>query len=357
MKKIGIVGGGQLGMMMVDAIHDLKMESIVLDPVEKCSCSYNSDAMVVAKYNDFTALEKVCKATDVLTYEFENVSSGAISLLEVDYNIPQGSNLLYISQNRLREKEFAVNSGFTCCRYKEVNNKKELIDAIELIKMPAILKTCAGGYDGKGQYHINSLSDIDEIEIDSQCILEEKIPFDYEISCIASRSLNGEVVVYPLFKNTHVNGILHFTEFLNNDELKEKTEKIMIDYMNNLGYAGTMCVELFVCKDKIIFNEMAPRPHNSGHMTIEACEASQYKNHILGILGMKLIEPTKIHDCVMVNILGQDISKISDMEKEELNIKFHMYNKESANHNRKMGHITIVDEDKEKIDTFMKKYF
>lgn len=353
MKSIGIVGGGQLGQMMIDAATEMGIRSYCLDPDPLCPCKYNAYELVVGQYDDFNKLEKICKKVDALTYEFENVSGGAIAMLETDYNIPQGSRLLYISQNRIREKDFARSAGFKTANYARVSNNSQLKKAINKIGYPCILKTASGGYDGKGQFLLNS--DADLIDIDCEYILEEKINFDYEISCIGARSINNDMVVYPLFKNEHHHGILHRTEFLYNDEFQHEIEKIMLNYMEMLDYRGTLCVELFVRGKEIIFNEMAPRPHNSGHMTIEACNASQYKNHVLGVLGMPLVKPEIIHNCEMVNLLGSDILCADDFAKEK-NVVVHSYRKAVIKPLRKMGHVTFVDLDKEQVNDLIKKY-
>ena len=352
MKSIGIIGGGQLGQMMVDAAHKMKIKTVVLDPDPSCPCHLNSDELVIGAYDDYQKMEQICKKVNCLTYEFENVSSGAISLLEEQFVIPQGSKILYLSQNRIREKDFAKEVGFKTCNYVRVTNNEELIEGFKKIGFPCILKTANGGYDGKGQYQFKEMNDF---LVDTEYILEEKIDFDYEISCIASRSTNGDIVVYPLLKNEHINGILHYTELLHNDCFQKRVEKIMADYLNEMDYAGTLCVELFVKGDDIIFNEMAPRPHNSGHLTIEAFNASQYTNHVLGILGMDLIKPVLLHECQMVNILGQDIDVLDKMDKD-LNYNIHLYGKKDARINRKMGHITFIDCDKTKVREFINKY-
>lgn len=353
MKTIGIVGGGQLGQMMIDAANELGISAIVLDPDSVCPCSKNALEVVVGNYDDFSKLEAIVKKVDVLTYEFENVDAEAISKLEGKYNIPQGSFILSISQNRIKEKDFAVKAGFNTAQYKKVSSNEELYAALNNIGYPCILKTVTGGYDGKGQFLFNSEKDL--IDIDREYILEEKIDFDYEVSCIASRSVNNEIVVFPLFKNDHVKGILNRTKFLRNDKFQKEVEKIMIDYMNMMDYRGTLCVELFIKGDEIIFNEMAPRPHNSGHMTIEGCSASQYKNHILGILGLPLEKVEIIHDVQMVNILGEDILKEEEMKKEK-NVIIHNYGKKEVRPRRKMGHATFVDASEEEINRFIDKY-
>ena len=353
MRLIGIVGGGQLGQMMIDAAKQEGFECLVLESSLDCPCKVNAYQIIEGKYDDFDKLESICQRVECLTYEFENVDANAISKLEKKYNIPQGSNILRISQNRIREKEFASSCGFKCAKYAKVTSNEELRKAIEDISYPCILKTSEGGYDGKGQYVLSSEEDL--IDIDREYILESKIDFDYEISVIASRSINNDMVIYPLFKNEHKHGILYHTAFLFDEIKQKKVEKLMKNYMEKLSYRGTLCVELFIKGEEIIFNEMAPRPHNSGHMTIEACSSSQYRNHIRGIMGLPLIKPKIIHNTEMVNILGSDILKVEEMKKEK-HVIVHNYQKSEVRDKRKMGHVTFVDATKEEIQSFLKKY-
>ncbi|MGN1294864.1 MAG: 5-(carboxyamino)imidazole ribonucleotide synthase [Bacilli bacterium] len=353
MRLIGIVGGGQLGQMMIDAAKQEGFECLVLEESTSCPCKVNAYEIIEGKYDDLNKLEEICKRAECLTYEFENVDANAISILEKKYNIPQSSRVLRISQNRIREKDFASSCGFSCPCYARVTSQEELLKAIKDISYPCILKTSEGGYDGKGQKILYSENDL--IDIDREYILESKIDFDYEVSVIASRSINNDMVIYPLFKNEHKHGILYHTAFLF-DEIKQKqVEQIMKNFMERLDYRGTLCVELFIKGNEIIFNEMAPRPHNSGHMTIEACSASQYTNHIRGIMGLPLIKPQILHNTEMVNILGSDILQEEEMKKEK-HVIIHNYQKKEVRDRRKMGHATFVDASQEEIESFMKKY-
>lgn len=342
---IGIIGGGQLGMMMAEAAKKYQHTIIGLDPNSLCPLSYVADDIIVSEYSDVSAISKLIETCDVVTYEFENVDLELIKKYE--NKIPQRSDALHFSKNRLIEKEFAKNLNIKTPRFFRYVNQKVLI--------PSIIKTTTGGYDGKGQFKIMSQSDIDQFKLNknTEYIVEEYIDFDYEISVVATRDQYGKKVYYPVPRNTHKNGVLFLSEALNDIDglIVSKAINSTSLILDKLKYIGTLAVEYFVKDNDVIFNEFAPRPHNSGHYTIEGCTVSQFENHILAITGEKIKDSTLVNPSIMINVLGKDKDYIKRINSS--NIFYHDYLKYEARSNRKMGHITIVSETKS--DTISKR--
>ena len=335
---IGIIGGGQLGMMMAEAAKEFNHKVIGLDPNIRCSLSYIADKMIVADYNDIESFNRLYKECDVITYEFENVDLELIDKY-ID-KIPQKSKGLLKSRDRFIEKTYATSLGIKTVGFRMYENE---LDGF----YPSIIKTTTGGYDGKGQHRINCKEDIDHFiaKDDLNYIIEELIDFDYEISVIATRDEFGKVVTYPIPVNTHINGILSVSEVGMNipSSIVKKATQYTVKLIKSLDYVGTMAIEYFVRGKEVIFNEFAPRPHNSGHYTIEGCAHSQYENHILAITHNKVYEPTLVSKSIMVNILGQHIFFKWPFPKSSSFV--HMYHKTESRSNRKMGHITTVTDD------------
>ncbi len=350
---IGIFGGGQLGMMMAQEAINLGHQVIGLDPNPKCPLSYYATEMITAQYSDKKAFEELVKKTDVITYEFENVDLNFVK--EYEYMIPQKKEALLKSKNRIIEKEYAKNLGIPTPSFTKYSSKKE-------IQIPSVIKTTTGGYDGKGQFYIRSKHDIDHLElsIENEYIIEAFLSFDNEISVVATRDQFGNIATYPIPINTHRNGILFTSEIYNqfNVEIIEKAKTYSTKLINELDYVGTLAIEYFIIGNNVVFNEFAPRPHNSGHYTIEGASISQFKNHILAITGEKVIDPKLLQPTIMINVLGQDMAFI-DRANELEETYIHMYNKDIAKTDRKMGHITIlgnsVQEVKEKLSFITKE--
>lgn len=335
---IGVIGGGQLGMMIAEAAIELGHEIVSLDPNPNCSISRFSKTHLAYDYNDKIGINKMINLCDVITYEFENVNAEVIQDIEV--KLPQRVEALKTSQNRLKEKQLAKSLNIPTPNFKKYVN-------IDDIFIPAIIKSVTGGYDGKGQFKIMDKSiNFEKSITDRDYIIEEYINFDYEISVIASRDKYKEVVFYPIPRNIHKKGIL-FTSTAFND-VPEKIQKHAKMYtkklVESLNYIGTIAVEFFVKDNEVIFNEFAPRPHNSGHYTIEGCNVSQFKNHILAITNQHVIEPKLMHKTIMINVIGENL----DFYKKAKQIKeayLHDYFKKEIRAERKMGHITIVSDD------------
>ncbi len=345
--KIGIIGGGQLGMMMAEEAVKLGHQIISLDPNPDCSITKFSSTHIARDYNDKSALKKIDMLCDVITYEFENVDLKALG--KYTKKIPQKLDALKLSRDRIIEKNYARSLGIKTPSFTEVNS-------VEDIFAPSILKTTTGGYDGKGQYKIPETSDIDH-EIDFQSnkyICEELIDFDFEISVVATRDSNGGIAFFPIPINKHVNGILH-TSVVENmlDDTLVKTAKLYTKLiLDDLDYVGTLAVEYFVVNNEVIFNEFAPRPHNSGHYTMDGCNVSQFYNHILAITGEHIVYPRLLSNTVMINVLGQN-QMYYENAKNMNNVFIHDYLKDSDKQNRKIGHINYIYKENVELTSFI----
>lgn len=344
-KTVGIIGGGQLGMMLAEAVKKLGGKVIALDPSVDASVTHVCDEFINASFDDLEALEELCKKSDVITYEFENVKSEYLNDLARKYNIKQGLAPLFDSQDRLREKENALKHGLLPVRFFAVSSKEDLLKGVKELGYPCIYKTRTLGYDGHGQVLIKKPSDLEKVTsyLKGSGILEEYLNFDYEVSVIMVRNQN-KCVALPLNRNMHKNGILDITYLPSgvSKELEERIIKASKIFMESANYLGILCIEYFVKGDRFYFNEMAPRPHNSGHYSIEGCNYSQYDLFARFLLDLDLPEISLKTSIVMKNILGESLYMV-DKLKELPNAHVHMYYKKEARPKRKMGHITFTD--------------
>lgn len=352
-KTIGIIGGGQLGQMMAISAIYRGHKVITLDPAVDCPASRVSE-VIVASYNDVEALQELAKRADVLTYEFENVDADSLDAVTPIAPLPQGTRLLRIAQNRIYEKEFFAQAGVSLAPYRVIRSSQELADYDFSVKR--VLKTATGGYDGHGQVVITdeaSLAQAKRLADSTDCVLEDFVIFEKEVSVIVSG--NGrEVTVFPIQENIHQNNILSKTivPARISEELAEKAIRMARQIAKELQLFGTLCIEMFVTDQDILVNEMAPRPHNSGHYSIEACDFSQFDTHILGVLGEKL-PPIHLHaPAVMLNVLGQHVEKAKAYVQEHPSAHLHLYGKQEAKQNRKMGHVTVFSSQPEEVHEF-----
>jgi 5-(carboxyamino)imidazole ribonucleotide synthase len=345
---IGIIGGGQLGRMMALSAKAMGYKIAVLDPTPNCPCGQVADVEITGAYDDTEKLMELAEISDVITFEFENISSEALDWLGLHAYIPQGSELLKITQHRVTEKTAIAAAGASVAPYYVVNSEGELSVAVEKLGFPCVLKTARGGYDGKGQLVIRSKEDVFkslDILNSGPCVLEAWISFEKEISVIITRSVTGEYTFFPVAENVHENNILdksivpaRISEHAKMQAVKE-AEKLVAQ----LGLVGTLAVEMFwTSEDEILINELAPRPHNSGHFTMDACETSQFEQHIRAICGLPLGSTNLLKPVVMVNILGQHLKNINNNINALTDWKLHLYGKKDAKENRKMGHINIM---------------
>lgn len=347
-QTIGIIGGGQLGRMMALAAKASGFKIAVLDPTLNCPCAQVADIEITGQYTDIEALQKLADVSDVITFEFENISFEALDWLREHAYIPQGSELLKITQNRLTEKAAIIRAGAAVAPYFEVKETSDIYDKIDKIGFPCVLKTISGGYDGKGQLVIRTRADIEQAKALLQkgvCVLEAWITFDKEISVIVTRKASGDARHFPVAENIHIDNILHESIVPARISKKAENEAVnqALQLAEKLELVGTLAVEMFLTKDdEIIINELAPRPHNSGHYTIEACETSQFEQHIRAICNWPLASTALLKPAVMVNILGEHVEPIMYNIPKQLDWKLHLYGKDEAKYKRKMGHVTIL---------------
>lgn len=346
-KTIGIIGGGQLGLMIAEQARLAGVRTVALDPAPDAPAFAVTDERIVAAYDDAAALEELCRRSDAVTYEFENVPGDVLIPLVQKYNIPQGYKPLYDAQDRLREKDNARAGGFATPAYAAVDDEASLRRAVAEIGLPAVLKTRTLGYDGHGQAVLRSEEDIERAlpMLTVPCILEQFVRFDCEVSLVMVS--DGErVVTFPVGRNIHRDGILDLcivpAEGLD-DGLLERMKRTGADFMRRCGYRGILAVELFVRGDEFFFNEMAPRPHNSGHYTIEGCTTNQFRELVRFLTGEPLEEPRLVAPTMMKNILGQDLDAARRIAAERHEgVHVHIYGKTESRPKRKMGHITFV---------------
>ncbi|MFJ5771819.1 5-(carboxyamino)imidazole ribonucleotide synthase [Psychrobacillus sp. NPDC093180] len=347
-QTIGIIGGGQLGRMMALAAKEAGYKIAVLEPTMDSPCGQVADIRIVAAYDDEAALEELAEVSDVITYEFENIDYDGLKRLSQIAYVPQGAELVKITQDRILEKTELQAAGVPIAKFVEASTFEELEQRIDEVGFPCVVKTSRGGYDGKGQQTIQSKEDLPLAKTlfeHSACIAEAFVPFTKEISVIVQRNGDGQTYCLPIGENIHVNHILHETIIPAriDESLGEKAIKAANMIANHLNLVGTLAVEMFVLDDEeILINELAPRPHNSGHYSIEACNISQFHQHIRAVCGWPLREPKLWTDTVMVNVLGQHVISLTNSMTKYPNWSVHLYGKSEAKTNRKMGHVTIL---------------
>ncbi|WP_461610925.1 5-(carboxyamino)imidazole ribonucleotide synthase [Cytobacillus kochii] len=347
-QTIGIIGGGQLGRMMALSAKANGFRIAVLDPTEDSPCGQVADVKIVSAYDDMNAIKQLAAISDIVTYEFENISAEALDWLCENAYVPQGSHVLSQTQDRIKEKVAITKAGATVAPYAEIHATEDIYANIEALGFPAVLKTARGGYDGKGQYVIHNEAEIEkakELLNHGACVLEKFIPFQKEISVIVFRNPNGETAFLPVGENVHKDNILHQTivpariSKLASQTALEEAKKIADDF----ELVGTLAVEMFLGEnDEIYINELAPRPHNSGHYSIEACETSQFEQHIRAVCNWPLASTELLKPAVMVNILGEHVEPLIQSIPAVTDWKVHLYGKAEAKFKRKMGHVTLL---------------
>jgi len=337
---IGIFGGGQLGRMTALAAAALGYHTHVYCPAADSPAFHVASLCTQAEYTDEKALSAFAKAVDVVTFEFENVPAGAIEFLARSVPVRPRGEILHISQNRIREKNFASAHGVKTASYVEVNDLKSAVNALGT---PCILKTAELGYDGKGQIQIEN--DIPDIQIQSSSILESFVPFQTEVSSIVARGPDGGMQAFPTVENIHENGILRTTyaPARVSEQVAKKAERLTKHLAEKLDLVGLLAVEYFVTQSgQLLFNEMAPRPHNSGHWSLDGCVTSQFEQLVRAICGLPL-GSTRIHTpTVMENLLGDECLS-SERYLDDPDVKLHLYAKEAIKQGRKMGHLNRLE--------------
>ncbi|WP_289041876.1 5-(carboxyamino)imidazole ribonucleotide synthase [uncultured Aliiroseovarius sp.] len=343
---IGILGGGQLGRMLSVAAARLGFKTHIYEPGANPPAGHVADCVTTADYNDTAALEVFAAAVDVITYEFENIPTAALDVLEGKRPIRPGRESLRISQDRLTEKDFLSDLGIAVAPYENIEVVNDLQDAMAHVGTPAILKTRRLGYDGKGQVRITSSDQAEQAFSDigkAPSVLEAFVDFTHEVSVIAARSLGGDIACFDPGENVHKDGILATTTVPARLTSAQRTDAVLLaaKILNALDYVGVMGVEIFVTKQGLIVNEIAPRVHNSGHWTQQGCTVDQFEQHIRAVVGWPLGDGTRYADVVMENLIGEDINRVPDLAKQA-NTSLHLYGKVEVKPGRKMGHANRV---------------
>lgn len=350
---IGILGGGQLGRMLSIAASRLGYNCHIYCPEINSPAAQVSAQVTHAYYEDTDQLEKFAQSVDVITYEFENIPVATVDFLTERKPVFPGSKVLEVSQDRLKEKEFINSLGILTAPYKGVSDIEETQIALKTIKYPAVLKTRRFGYDGKGQAILKSSDDLKDAWErlgTTEKILEGFVDFELEISVIAARAQDGEIKCYVPVENKHKNHILDISiaPARIDDALKKEAIKLATKIIGNIEYVGVLTVEFFVSTNepRLRVNEIAPRVHNSGHWTIEACATSQFEQHIRAICGLPLGDVDFNGEARMINLIGEDILQFHDLVSQTENYVHH-YGKSEVKAGRKMGHITRLYPDKD----------
>jgi 5-(carboxyamino)imidazole ribonucleotide synthase len=350
---IGILGGGQLGRMIANEAREMGYHILTLDPTENSPCGQVADRQIKAGFDSIEGAKELAQFSDVVTYEFENIGANIADYLEQGSYLPQGYNLLYTTQNRLREKEAIEKAGAQVAPYLPVRSLEELERGISQLGYPAVLKTTEGGYDGKGQLVLKAEEQLAEAKqlikgSEAEWVLEQFIPFAKEISVIVARSPKGEVKAFPAAENVHEQNILHLSiaPARVTQQVEVKATKLALQLAESFQLVGLLAIEMFLQEDGTIYvNELAPRPHNSGHYTQEACHTSQFEQHVRAICNLPLGETNIIQPTVMVNILGEHLDDVlGEIPSLDATYKVHLYGKKEAKEKRKMGHINVIAE-------------
>jgi len=363
-KKIGIIGGGQLGKMMILEAKRLGLYIITLDPDANCASHSISDEHIIADLYDEAAIIELAGKVDIITYEFEKINAEALIKLEKKgHAIYPSASSLSIIQDKYLQNDKLREHGIQVPNFEPIDNLDSLREYAKRSGYPIMLKSRKNGYDGKGNFLIRNESELETgfntlnllpdnavLQVSERLMVEQFMDFDREVSVVATRGINGKKVVYPVPYNVHKDSILDYMMIpadLSSDlhaSIRETAEKVM-DVFDGVG---TFCVEMFIAKDNQIYiNEVAPRPHNSGHYTIEGCRVNQFENHIRAILGLPLGDTSLLHKAVIMrNLLGQSngAAKIEGIEEayEYEGVNVHVYGKSESKTARKMGHYTIT---------------
>jgi 5-(carboxyamino)imidazole ribonucleotide synthase len=351
-QRIGVIGGGQLGRMFALDAKRMGYHVTTLDPQEHSPCGQVADEQIVAAYDDLAAIEELGRSSDVITYEFENIAIESVRHLEsLAYRVTPSSSVLRVTQDRLLEKEFVRAQGLETTEFSAVSSLDDLRRAAAEIGFPAVLKTVRGGYDGKGQWRANSLDEAQAAFAAANgaaLIFERLVSLACELSVIATRDAKDEIVTYPVAENTHDGGILAMTvaPARVDPAIADEAAEMAAIVGRGLRIVGTYCLELFLSTDgRLLVNEIAPRPHNSGHYTIDVTPCSQYEQHVRAICDLPLSPPRLFTNAIMINVLGagtgDQLDGVADLLSDPA-IVLHVYGKRHAIARRKMGHFTML---------------
>lgn len=348
---IGIIGGGQLGMMLVREAQRMGYRSCIWDPASDCPASRLADYTITAPFSDSSAANELAQRSDVITYEFEHIDASIVQKLEQHYQVFPSSTLLSISQHRLREKAALQEFGIPVVEYKYIPSAEHIGTILNALHYPTVVKTATAGYDGKGQSVIRTPLDKERFiasakELNGEFIVEKFLNLQCEISVIVARGKDGTSVTFPVAENEHRENILHISRVPAriSTELQQEAVRLAHSIAVRLNLIGVLCIEMFVTENNsLIVNELAPRPHNSGHYSLDACTISQFEAVIRTICGLPLPAPQLLSPCAMINILGKHIRGLNVNRLLSIDgVKLHLYGKSKIEPNRKMGHITIT---------------
>ena len=348
---LGMLGGGQLGRMFTIAACTMGYRVIVLDPDPDSPAGEFAADHVCTDYRDERAIEYLAKTCAAVSTEFESVPAATLEALAKKCIVRPGANALAITQDRIREKTFLREAGFPTAPFAAIRSADDLEHGLRTIGTPAVLKVSRFGYDGKGQADVTSLAEARgawESMRRESCVLESRVSLDTEVSVVLARGVDGAVASYPVGENAHRNGILDITMVPArvSEVLAQQAEELATRIATRLDYIGIMAVEFFVSNGKLLVNEIAPRPHNSGHYTIDACVTSQFEQQVRALCGLPLGDARLLSPAVMVNLLG-DLWRDGRSPPWELllrhpNAKLHLYGKREPRPGRKMGHYTVL---------------
>lgn len=348
---LGMLGGGQLGRMFTTAAQTMGYKVIVLDPDSHSPAGLIANRHLCARYDDEHALTELAKACDAITTEFESIPASTLAFLESRAVVHPSSEALSKTQNRIVEKEFISSLGLPVAPFAAIRSHDDIDNLGDNFSFPAILKLANFGYDGKGQVTCHGLAEVKQafnsLE-QAECVLEQRINLDREVSTVLARSQAGDITLFPIAENVHVNGILHSTTVPSviDDTQAQLVTDMAQTIAEGLNYVGTMAVEFFISKEGYIMaNEIAPRPHNSGHYTLDACETSQFEQQVRMLCNLPSGNCELVSPVVMINLLG-DVWGQSEPHWSELlstpNNKLHLYGKLEARVGRKMGHFNVL---------------
>ena len=365
-KILGIIGGGQLGMMITEAAKKMPehiSKVIVLDPVKNCSASQVGAEQIIADFKDKNAIIELAKRSDIITYEIESGDSEILKIVEKDAEINPSPETLKIIQDKFLQKSFLLQNDIPVPEFIQVEFISDLEQGLRKFGYPSILKARRDAYDGRGNFKIDSPKQIQtafDYFKEKKLMLEKFVPFKMEVSVIVARNTKGQIKTFPLVENIHEDNILRETiaPARISEEIAKTAEEIAKNTMNVLKGAGIFGIEMFVTEnDEIVINEIAPRVHNSGHHTLQSSATSQFEQHLRAILGLDLGNTDLLHPTIMHNILGPKNfeGEYKPIEISEQNVFLKMYGKKISKPSRKLGHFNLVGKQGETIDQLLKK--
>ena len=365
-KILGIIGGGQLGMMIAEAAKKMPQhisKIIVLDPTPNCPAAQVGAEQIIGDFKDKDAIIDLANKSDIITYEIESGDSQVLKSVEKDAEINPSPDTLRIIQDKFLQKLFLLENNIPVPEFIEIRNLDDVQEGLKKFGYPALLKARRDAYDGRGNFKINSEDEIQnafDYFKGQKLLLEKYVPFKMEVSVIASRNTKGQIKTYPLVENIHEENILRQTiaPARVSDKVAQNAEKIAEKTMSVLKGAGVFGIEMFVTEDEeITINEIAPRVHNSGHHTLQSSNTSQFEQHLRAILGIELNSTELVHNTVMYNILGsKDFQgKYKPLTINAKNVFLKMYGKEISKPLRKLGHVNLVANEGETIDMLLEK--